>query len=112
MQVTELESALAEANSRLTRIDEADKRLAGPVTSQPAAAPAKTLQHKPADSNQSVTSEAHDPVKPTGVNPAVNATVLVTAKPSAPTSQPAQAASKSNEPAVKFTEQTPAVQKQ
>lgn len=112
MQVTELESALAEANSRLTRIDEADKRLAGPATSQPVAAPAQASQHKPADSEQSVTPKAHDPVKPTGVNPARDATALVTVKSSAPTSQPAQAASKSNEPAVKFTEQTPAVQKQ
>lgn len=112
MQVTELESALAEANSRLTRIDEADKRLAGPATSQPIAAPAQTSQHKPVDSNQSVTPKAHDPVKPTGVNPPLDATALVTVKPTAPTSQSAQTASKSSEPAVKFAEQTPAVQKQ
>ena len=41
MQVDELEKALTEANKRLTRIDEADKRFVSSPGSTPAAAKAE-----------------------------------------------------------------------
>lgn len=104
MQVTELESALAEANHRLTRIDEADKRLAAIPASQPTAGPTQPSQHKPADSSSPTNALSQDSSKP--VESAVG-----TAHPAEGTAKPADAVAKPVMATTKPAE-TPAVQKQ
>lgn len=102
MQVTELESALAEANHRLTRIDEADKRLAAIPAST--AGPTQPSQHKPADSSGPTNALSQDSSK--RVESAVG-----TAYPAEGTAKPADAVAKPVMATAKPAE-TPAVQKQ
>ena len=63
----DLETALAEANSRLTRIDEADKRLDASTSTKEISPPQKA--GPPEAGTPSVAAQAHTAIKPVGTQP-------------------------------------------